>query len=57
MIRFAWLRFRTQALVALGVLAVLAVVLVVTGIRPRHFAGLNIRHRTSQPTPALQSSP
>lgn len=26
-------------------------------IRPRHFAGLNIRHRTSQPTPALQSSP
>jgi hypothetical protein len=33
MIRFAWLRFRTQALVALGVLAILAVVLVVTGIR------------------------
>ena len=26
-------------------------------IRPGHFAGLNIRHRTSQPTPALQSSP
>jgi hypothetical protein len=26
-------------------------------IRPRHFAGLNVRHRTSQPAPALQSSP
>jgi hypothetical protein len=26
-------------------------------IRPGHFAGLNIRHRTSQPTPALQSPP
>ena len=26
-------------------------------IRPRHFAGLNIRHRTSQPTPAFQRSP
>ena len=36
MIRFAWFRFRTQALVALGVLAVLAVVLVVTGIRLAH---------------------
>jgi hypothetical protein len=36
MIRFAWLRFRTQALVAFGVLAVLAVVLVVTGIRLAH---------------------
>jgi hypothetical protein len=33
MIRFAWLRLRTQALVALCALAVLAVVLVVTGIR------------------------
>jgi hypothetical protein len=32
MIRFAWLRFRTQALVALGALAVLAVILLVTGI-------------------------
>ena len=36
MIRFAWLRFRTQALVALGVLAVLAVVLAVTGIPLAH---------------------
>jgi hypothetical protein len=36
MIRFAWLQFRTQALVALGVLAVLAIVLVVTGIRLAH---------------------
>ena len=33
MIRFTWFRFRTQALVAAGVLAVLAVVLLVTGIR------------------------
>ena len=33
MIRFTWLRFRAQALVALGALAVLAVVLLVTGIR------------------------
>ncbi len=36
MIRFAWLRFRTQALVALGALAVLAVVLAVTGIQLDH---------------------
>jgi hypothetical protein len=36
MIRFVWLRFRTQALVALGVLAVLAVVLAVTGIPLAH---------------------
>jgi hypothetical protein len=36
MIRFAWFRFRTQALVAFGVLAVLAVVLLVTGIRLAH---------------------
>jgi hypothetical protein len=36
MIRFAWLRFRTQALVALGALAVLAVILLVTGIRLAH---------------------
>jgi hypothetical protein len=40
----------------------LAVALALAGlclwwIRPGHFAGLNIRHRTSQPTPALQSSP
>jgi len=33
MIRFTWFRFRTQALVAAGVLAALAVVLLVTGIR------------------------
>ena len=33
MIRFTWLRFRAQALVALGALAVLAAVLLVTGIR------------------------
>lgn len=26
-------------------------------IRPGHFARLNIRYRTSQPTPTLQSSP
>ena len=36
MIRFTWFRFRTQALVAAGVLAVLAVVLVVTGIGLAH---------------------
>jgi hypothetical protein len=36
MIRFAWLRFRTQALAAFGALAVLAIVLVVTGIRLAH---------------------
>jgi hypothetical protein len=36
MIRFAWTRFRTQAAVALGALAVLAVVLTVTGIRLAH---------------------
>jgi hypothetical protein len=36
MIRFAWLRFRTQALVALGALAVLAVILLVTGIQLAH---------------------
>ena len=36
MIRFTWLQFRTQALVALGVLAVIAVVLVVTGIPLAH---------------------
>jgi hypothetical protein len=32
MIRFTWLQFRTQALVALGALAILAVVVAVTGI-------------------------
>lgn len=36
MIRFTWLQFRTQALVVLGVLAVIAVVLVVTGIPLAH---------------------
>jgi len=36
MIRFAWHRFRTQALVALGALAVLAVVLAITGIQLAH---------------------
>jgi ABC-type transport system involved in multi-copper enzyme maturation permease subunit len=36
MIRFAWLQFRTQALVAMGVLAVLAVVVAVTGIQLAH---------------------
>jgi hypothetical protein len=36
MIRFAWHRFRVQALVALGALAVLAVVLAVTGIQLAH---------------------
>ncbi|HXL95958.1 MAG TPA: ABC transporter permease [Streptosporangiaceae bacterium] len=36
MIRFAWIRFRTQALVAFGALAVLAVILVVTGIQLAH---------------------
>ena len=33
MIRFAWIQFRTQALVALGVLAVAAVAFAVTGIQ------------------------
>jgi hypothetical protein len=36
MIRFAMLRFRTQAVVAFGLLAILAVVLVVTGMRLAH---------------------
>jgi len=36
MIRFAWLRFRTQAAVAFGALAVLAAILLVTGIRLAH---------------------
>ncbi len=36
MIRFAWLRFRTQAAVAAGALAILAVILLVTGIRLAH---------------------
>jgi hypothetical protein len=36
MIRFAWIQFRTQALVALGVLAVAAVVFAVTGIQLAH---------------------
>jgi len=36
MIRFAWHRFRAQALVALGALAVLAVVLAITGIQLAH---------------------
>jgi hypothetical protein len=39
MIRFAWLRFRTQALVTVGVLAVLAVVLAVSGIQLAHAYG------------------
>ena len=36
MIRFTWLRFRTQAAVALGALVILAVVLAVTGIQLAH---------------------
>jgi hypothetical protein len=36
MIRFTWLQFRTQALVALGALAILAVVVAVTGIQLAH---------------------
>jgi hypothetical protein len=36
MIRFTWLQFRTQALVALGALAILAVVVAVTGIPLAH---------------------
>ena len=36
MIRFAWTRFRTQALVAAAALAILAVILLVTGIRLAH---------------------
>jgi hypothetical protein len=36
MIRFTWLRFRAQAAVALGALAVLAVVLAVTGFHLAH---------------------
>jgi hypothetical protein len=36
MIRFTWHRFRAQALVALGALAVLAVVLAITGIQLAH---------------------
>ena len=36
MIRFAWIQFRTQALVALGVLAVAAVAFAVTGIQLAH---------------------
>ena len=36
MIRFAWTRFRTQALAGAGVLAVAAVILLVTGIQLNH---------------------
>ena len=36
MIRFAWLRFRTQAAVGAGVLAIAAIVLAVTGIQLAH---------------------
>ncbi len=36
MIRFAWHRFRAQALAALGALAVLAVVLAITGLQLAH---------------------
>jgi hypothetical protein len=36
MIRFAWTRFRTQAAVAAGALAILPVILLVTGIRLAH---------------------
>ncbi len=36
MIRFTWLQFRTQALVALGALAILAVVVVATGLQLAH---------------------
>jgi ABC-type transport system involved in multi-copper enzyme maturation permease subunit len=36
MIRFAWTRFRTQALVGAGVLAIAAIVLAVTGIQLAH---------------------
>ena len=36
MIRFAWLRFRTQAAVGAGLLAVAAVILLVTGIQLAH---------------------
>jgi hypothetical protein len=36
MIRFAWIQFRTQAAVAAGALAVLAVVLAITGIQLNH---------------------
>jgi len=49
MIRFTWLQFRTQALVALGALAILAVVVAVTGIPLAHaydttVAGCGPRH-------------
>ena len=49
MIRFTWLQFRTQALVALGALAILAVVVAVTGIPLAHaydttVAGCEPRH-------------
>jgi hypothetical protein len=36
MIRFAWTRFRTQALVGAGLLAIAAVILLVTGIQLNH---------------------
>ena len=36
MIRFAWTRFRTQAAVGAGVLAIAAIVLLVTGIQLAH---------------------
>jgi hypothetical protein len=36
MIRFAWIRFRTQAAVGAGVLAIAAIVLLVTGIQLAH---------------------
>jgi len=36
MIRFAWTRFRTQAAVGAGVLAIAAIALLVTGIQLAH---------------------
>ena len=36
MIRFTWLRFRTQAAVAVGALVILAIVLAVTGVQLAH---------------------
>jgi hypothetical protein len=48
MIRFAWARFRTQAAVGVGVLAVAAVILLVTGIQLAHAYDIAVAACTRQ---------
>ena len=44
MIRFAWLQSRTQAAVAIGALAIVAIVLVITGPHLVHLYNANVAH-------------